>query len=143
MKRFVVLAIAICCATPAIAQQPPDPIAVVAQVLGLSSDQIAAWSDILHSRQAALEPLAQTAQAQQQAIGQAIAGANPDPLTIGKAVIAFYALQMQIAVVNAQSAAQFEKILTPDQLQRLNSIRGAAQTCPIIPAFQATGLLGG
>ena len=141
MKRLAVLAIAICCVTPAVAQQP-DPAAVVAQVLGLSSDQIAAWSDILHARQAALEPLAQQAQAQQQALAQAIGSANPDPLAIGDAVIALHGLQTQIAAANAQSAAQFEKILTLDQLQRLNGIRGAGQVCGVLPAFAATGLLG-
>ena len=140
MKRLAVFAVAICCAVPAVAQQP-NPVAVVAQVLGLSSDQITAWGDILYARQAALEPLARQAHAQEQAIGQAIGSANPDPLAIGDALIALHGLQTQIAAVNAQSAAQFEKILTPDQLRRLSELRGAAQACGVLPAFAATGLL--
>ena len=141
MKRLAALLVAICCITPVFAQSP-DPVAVVAHVLELSSEQITAWSDILHARQAALQPLAEQSQEQQQTIAQALAGANPDPLAIGKAFIALHDLQMQIAAANAQSAAQFEKLLTSDQLQRLNAIRGAAQACQILPAFQATGLLG-
>ena len=78
MKRLAALLVAICCITPVFAQSP-DPVAVVAHVVELSSDQITAWSDILHARQAALQPLAEQAQAQQQAIAQAIAGPKGEP----------------------------------------------------------------
>jgi len=141
MKTLAALLIAVCCITPAFAQ-PQDPVAVVAHVLELSSDQITQWGDILHARQVALEPLVQQAQAQEQAIGQALAATSPDPLAVGQAVVAMHALQTQIAAVNAQSAADFEKVLTPDQLKRLNDIRNVAHVCPIVPAFQAAGLLG-
>jgi len=141
MKVFAAFLIAISLVAPAFAQQQPDPVAVVAHVLDLSSDQITAWSAILYARETAIQPLAQQAQAQHQAIAQALGGANPDPLAVGQAVVALHALQVQISAVNSQSAADFEKILTADQLQRLNGIRGAAQVCPILPAFAATGLL--
>jgi hypothetical protein len=141
MKHLAGIALALCLALPAFAQQQPDPVAVVAQVLDLSSDQITAWSGILHARQAAIEPLAQQAQTQQQAIAQALAGANPDPLVVGQALVALHSLQTEIANANSQAAAEFEKLLTPDQLQRLSAIRGAAHACAIVPAFGATGLL--
>ena len=141
MKVFAAFSIAIGLVAPAFAQQQPDPVAVVAHVLDLSSDQITAWSAILHARESAIQPLAQQAQAQQQVIAQALSGANPDPLAVGQAVVALHALQTQIAAVNSSSAGDFEKLLTSDQLQRLNGIRGAAQVCPILPAFAASGLL--
>ena len=135
-----IAALIIFCAAPAFAQQP-DPVAVVVQILNLSSDQITAWSGILHDRQTTIEPLARQAQMQEQAIGQALASANPDPVAVGQAIVTLHALQMQIAQANAESAAAFEKLLTPDQLQRLTAIRGGAQVCPVVPAFQAAGLL--
>ena len=138
MKKLV--ALLIFCAAPAFAQQP-DPVAVVAQILNLSSDQITSWSAILHARQTAIEPLARQAQMQEQAIAQALGGANPDPIFVGQAIVTLHALQMQIAQANAESAAAFEKVLAPEQLQRLNAIRGGAQVCPVVPAFQATGLI--
>lgn len=141
MKVFGAFLIAICAVAPAFAQ-PADPVAVVAHVLDLSNDQITAWSAILHARQTAIEPLAQQAQAQEQAIAEALGSANPDPLAVGQAFVALHALKVQIAAVNAKSASDFERLLTTDQLQRLNGIRGAAQVCPIVPAFAATGLLG-
>jgi Heavy-metal resistance len=140
MKTFAAFLVAIFIVAPLSAQQS-DPVAVVAHVLDLSSDQITAWSAILHARQAAIEPLYQQAEAQEQAIAQALGSANPDPLAIGQAVVALHALQVQIGQANAQGAAAFEKLLTADQLQRLSGIRGAAQACPIVPAFAATGLL--
>ena len=141
MKVFAAFLIAFCLVSPASAQQQPDPVAVVAHVLDLSSDQITAWSVILHARQTAIEPLAQQAQMQQQAIAQALGGSNPDPLAVGQAIVALHGLQVQIAAANSQSAGDFEKILSADQQQRLNGLRAAAQVCPIVPAFGATGLL--
>ena len=134
-KIALILIAALCVVTPSFAQAP-DPPAVVAQILGLSQDQLTQWIGILQTRNAALEPLAEKAHEAQQAVDQAV-----DPLAIGQAVLTLRALQMQIATINSQSAAQFEKLLTPDQLQRLNDIRGASHACPIVPAFYATGLL--
>jgi Heavy-metal resistance len=139
---YGILLLAFVVAVPAIAD-PPDPVAVVAHVLDLSKDQVVAWVDILHAREAAVQPIAQQLQARQQAIGSALQNPNPDPLAIGQAFIEIHALQEQVAAINSGSAAQFEQILTPDQAQRLNAIRGAAQVCPIVPALQATGLAGG
>jgi uncharacterized membrane protein len=141
MKVSAAFLVAIVFVAPVFAQQPPDPVAVVAQVLQLSSDQITAWTTILHARQTSIEPLLQQAQMQQQAVAQALGSANPDPMTVGQAVVALHALEVQISALNGQSAGDFEKILSADQLQRLNGIRGAAQVCPIVPAFAATGLL--
>ena len=141
MKRSVAILFALLCAAPIFAQQP-DPVSVVAHVLELGDDQITAWRAILHARETALQPIAQQAQAKQQAIAQALGGNNPDPLAVGSAIIDLTRLQGQGAAVNAQSATEFEQLLTPDQQQRLEGIRGAAQVCPIVPALQATGLIG-
>ena len=141
MKRSVAILFALLCVAPIFAQQP-DPVSVVAHVLELGDDQITAWRAILHARETALQPIAQQAQAKQQAIAQALGGNNPDPLAVGSAIIDLTRLQGQAAAVNAQSATEFEQLLTPDQQQRLEGIRGAAQVCPIVPALQATGLIG-
>ena len=140
MRKFGLVLLAILAVVPAFAQQP-DPMAIVAHILELSPDQITAWSQILHARQAAIEPLAHEAQAREQAIGQQFASGNPDPAVVGRALVELHALQEQVGQVNAQSLGQFAQILTPEQQQRLNEIRYGAQVCPIVPAFQATGLL--
>lgn len=140
MRRVGTVLLALFAVVPVFAQQP-DPVAVVAHVLQLSPDQITAWSGILHARQAAIEPLAQQAGTREQAIGEQFASGHPDPAVVGQALVELHTLQTQIGAVNAQSTAQFEQLLRPDQKERLNGIRGAAQACPIVPAFAATGLL--
>ena len=140
MKRFALILCVLLFSSPIFAQQP-DPVSVVAHVLELSDDQLKAWSVILHTREAALQPIAQQAQAKQEALGHALADPNPDPVAIGNAFIELRKLQDQIGVINAKAATDFQHLLNEDQMQRLDGIRGAAQVCPIVPALQATGLL--
>jgi sorbitol-specific phosphotransferase system component IIBC len=140
MKRFALIVCALLCAAPIFAQQP-DPVSVISHVLELSDDQITAWKAILHTREAALLPIAQQAQAKQEAIVHALAETNPDPVAIGNAIIELNRLQAQIGVVNAQGATDFQHLLSDEQMQRLDGIRGAAQVCPIVPSLQATGLV--
>ena len=140
MKRFALMFCVLLVASPIFAQQP-DPVSVVTHVLELSGDQVTAWVTILHGREAAMQPIAQQAQAKQEAIGKALADPNPDPVAIGNAFIELHKLQEQIGVVNAQAATEFQHLLNEDQAQRLEGIRGAAGVCPIVPALQATGLM--
>jgi hypothetical protein len=140
MKRFALTVCVLLFALPIFAQQP-DPVSVVAHVLELSGDQITAWGTILHTREAAMQPIAQQAQAKQEVIGHALADPNPDPVAIGNAFIELHKLQDQIGVINATAATDFQHLLSDDQAQRLDGIRGAAGVCPIVPALQATGLL--
>lgn len=140
MKRFALMVCVLLFASPIFAQQP-DPVTLITHVLELSDDQVKEWTTILHAREAAMQPIAQQAQAKQEAIGKALAEANPDPVAIGNAFIELHKLQEQMGVVNAQSATEFQHLLNEDQMQRLDGIRGAAQVCPIVPALQATGLM--
>ena len=140
MKRFALMFCVLLVASPIFAQQP-DPVSVVTHVLELSGDQVTAWVTILHGREAAMQPIAQQAQAKQEAIGKALADPNPDPVAIGNAFIELHKLQEQIGVVNAQAATEFQHLLNEDQAQRLEGIRGAAGVSPIVPALQATGLM--
>jgi uncharacterized membrane protein len=87
--------------------------------------------------------LAQRAQALQQRISQSLESATPDAAAIGRAFIELKGLQVQVKTANAQAAKQFEQLLATDQRDRLNGVRAGAQVCPVVPAFQATGLLGG
>ena len=140
MKRFALMVCVLLCSSPIFAQQP-DPVSVISHVLELSDDQVTSWSKILHDREAAMQPIAQQAQAKQEALGKALEDPNPDPVAIGNAFIELRKLQYQIGVVNAQAATDFQHLLNEDQMQRLDGIRGAAGVCPIVPALQATGLM--
>lgn len=120
---------------------PPPPVQVVAAVLGLSETQVASWMEMLHAREVAVQPLQQQLQARQQTIATLLQSASPDPATLGQTLIEARTIEQQIAAIVMQTNAQFEESLTSDQHDRLQHIREAAQVCPVVPAFQATGLL--
>ncbi len=127
---------------PAMAQEgPPEPVRVIASVLQMSEEQIGSWLPILQKRQEALQPLQQELQANQEAVGKALQSPTPDAETIGNLFIARKALEMNAATVSSDAAAQFEQLLTDEQRERLQQIRGASHVCPIAPAFAAAGLL--
>ncbi len=145
MRKLVLIAttlILIVSIGPARAQEgPPEPVRVIASVLQLSEEQIASWLPILQGRQEMLQPLQQQLQANQEAIGKALQSPAPDAQTIGNLFIARRALEMNVATVSSDAAAQFEQLLSDDQRERLQQIRGASHVCPIAPAFAAAGLL--
>ncbi len=145
MRKLVLIAttlILIVSIGPVMAQEgPPEPVRVIASVLQLSEEQIASWLPILQSRQERLQPLQQQLQANQEAIGKALQSPAPDAQTIGNLFIARRALETNVAAVSSDAAAQFEQLLSDDQRERLQQIRGASHVCPIAPAFAAAGLL--
>jgi uncharacterized membrane protein len=124
-----------------LAEDYPQPVQVVATALGLSDQQIASLTQMLSAREQALQPLRQQLQAHQQAIGTMLQTPTPDAQALGNLLIETRAIEQQIAGIVSQAAAQFEQVLTSDQRDRLQQIRGAAQVCPAVPAFEATGLL--
>lgn len=127
---------------PAFAQEgPPPPVQVVANILGLSQQQVASWMELLHARQVATQPLQEQLHAKRQAIATLLQLPQPDPAAVGQAMIDARNIEKQIGAIAVQTNAQFEQSLTDDQRGRLQHIREAAQVCPVVPAFQATGLL--
>jgi len=145
MRKCVLILLTVILMTAAHAvladDQPPQPVQVVATVLQLSDAQVASWMQILVARQEALAPLQQQLQANQKAIEAALQLSSPDAQAIGQLFIDRKTLEMQAAGVVAGAATQFDALLTSDQRTRLQQIRAASQVCPVVPAFQATGLL--
>ena len=138
-KRIVMLVAAVVFPIALAAQE--SPLEVVAHVLSLSDEQLHALGEILQARNEAIRPALADAQAHEQALAQQLESASPDPQTIGRLMIEMKTIQQQVQRVVADSNAQFEMMLTPEQRVRLEQLRSAAAVCPIIPAFRAVGLL--
>jgi hypothetical protein len=119
----------------------PAPIVFVTNVLQLSEDQTRALIVMIQTRDAALQPIVTKVHSDQEALGRLIESPNADVATAGRLVIEIHAGEKQAGEVARAAAASFEEILTPDQQQRLQFIRQAAQVEPVIPAFKAVGLL--
>ena len=139
-KRVLMIAVAVTIPITLAAQEPP-PIAVVAQVLSLSDDQIHALAEFLQARGEALRPAAEELQRHQQAIEQQLQSADPDAATVGRLAIEMRRLQEQIQHALEESNKALDDILNAEQRTRLEQIRGAAGACGVIPAFKAIGLL--
>lgn len=128
-------------ALPVLADGPPPPVQMVANVLSLSGQQVASWLELLQARDAAVQPLQHELQARQQAIASLLQSGSPDPAAVGRLFIEAHTIEQQIGAIILQTNAQFEQTLTAEQRGRLQHVREAAQVCPVVPAFQVTGLL--
>ncbi len=119
----------------------PAPITLVTNVLQLSPDQANALITMIQAREAALQPIAMKLQTDQQALSDLLESPSADPAAIGSLLIEIHSGQKQATALARDGAAAFEGGLSPEQRDRLQLMRQAAQVEPAIPAFRAVGLL--
>jgi len=119
----------------------PPPVALVSNVLQLSEGQTQGLIKMIQDRDAAVHPIALAVQANQEALGKLLETSNPDAAKVGQLLLAIHDGEKQAAALAQTAAASFVQTLTPDQQQRLQFIRQAAQVAPALPAFTAVGLL--
>jgi len=119
----------------------PAPIVFVTNFLQLTPDQTAALITMIQARDTALQPIAAKLHASQEALGKLLESPAPDPAAVGSLLIEIHTGEKQAGTVARDGAASFEGILTPEQSDRLQFVRQAAQAEPAIPVFRAVGLL--
>jgi hypothetical protein len=119
----------------------PAPIVFVNNFLQLSQDQTIALITMIQARDAALQPIAMKLHANQEELGKLLESSTADAATVGRLLLEIRAGEKQVGVVARDAAAQFEELLTPEQRDRLQFVRQAAQVEPALPAFKAVGLL--
>ena len=120
--------------------QAYSPFDVVVQFLQLNSTQAQQFQQLLTARQKALEPLIQQITALNTQLQGLLDSDGPAP-AIGQTVIQIHQLQVQVGQVQQSFLEQFQNLLDPDQRQRLEAARLAAQLQPIVPAFHQLQLL--
>jgi hypothetical protein len=116
------------------------PIAVVAQFLVLTPEQVPVLVQALHERQQTLAPILQGIAMREHRIGELIAtGGNP--AEIGVLVIQIHQLRQQAEAVQNAFLARVESFLDAEQRVRWQQVRLAARLQPVVPAFQALQML--
>jgi hypothetical protein len=115
--------------------EAPSPIQIVVQFLQLRPDQLQEFGQLLQARQAAVVPLLQGIQQRLQQL-EALLNSGGSPANVGMLVIQIHTLQHQVAQVQQDFLSKFVSLLEPEQQQRLEAVRIAAQLQPIFPAFQ-------
>lgn len=119
----------------------PPPIVFVTNFLQLSEDQTRALIAMIQARDAALRPIAMKVHADQETLGKLLESPDADAATVGKLLLEIRAGEKQASVAARDAAASFEELLEPEQLERLQLVRQAAQIEPALPALKAVGLL--
>ena len=67
---------------------------------------------------------------------EALLNSGGSPADVGMLVIQIHTLQQQVAQEQQDFLSNFVNLLAPEQQQRLEAVRIAAQLQPILPAFQ-------
>jgi hypothetical protein len=115
--------------------EAPSPIQIVVQFLQLRPDQMQEFGQLLQARQAAIVPLLQGIQQRVRQL-EALLDSGGSPADVGMLVIQIHTLQQQVAQEQQEFLSKFVNILDPEQQQRLEAVRIAAQLQPILPAFR-------
>ena len=116
------------------------PLAVVAQFLSLGPEQVQALAQLLREREEALRPILQEIARREERI-RALIASGGQPRDIGRLVIEIHRLRQGAEAAQAQFLARVHSLLDDEQRQRWDHLRAAAQLRPVLPAFQALGLL--
>lgn len=116
------------------------PVAVVSRVLGLAPEQVHAFAQLLHARQATVGPILHEIALREQRIRELIAGGG-NPAEIGVLVVQIHQLRQAAAAAQAQFLAAFAGMLNEEQRRAWEQVRVAARLQPVLPAFQALQVL--
>ena len=119
----------------------PPPVVFVRTFLQLTDDQTAALVGMIQTRDAAVQQVAAKLQSDQEALGKLLESPSADATAAGTLLLDIRASQKQIQTIARTAAASFEAILSPEQHDRLQFVRQAAQVEPAIPPFKAVGLM--
>ncbi len=114
---------------------------VVARALDLDESQLEQWAAIRAAAHEAVEPLAAEVDSLQGQLEELLDGENPDSEAVGALVLAIRDLRQEIRAIGEDATAQFEALLSEEQMKRLRAIRGAARRERLLPAFRALHLL--
>lgn len=119
----------------------PPPVTVVISFLQLSETQANDLLRMIRERDTVIQPIAQTVQANREALAKLLESPSPDPAKAGQLLIEIHNGEKSIGEQAQAAAASFLLTLTADQSQRMQLIILAAQAAPVIPAFKALGLI--
>jgi len=99
----------------------------VRQILNLTEAQVASLRSLLDERRQAVQAVSQHARAKREALRNLTAQPNPNPTEIGNAVLALRQVREPIRQAQTNFQTGFENLLTPDQNDKLNTLKSAGR----------------
>ena len=95
----------------------------LADFLELTDEQIASWEAQQEATRAQLEPLREESQANRQELRDLLEGDAPDATVVGQTVLDGKALREQTQAIHEAAKADFEALLTAEQLERYETFQ--------------------
>jgi Spy/CpxP family protein refolding chaperone len=109
------------------------------RTLDLSSTQATSIRQLVQTRRESLRPMREEARPKFEHLMSLLRQPNPDPATVGRAVLDLKASHEQLREKQADFEKQLDNILTPKQQQTVNTLRSQAQT---FTALRTLGFIG-
>ena len=109
------------------------------RTLDLSSTQAASIRQLVQTRRESLRPMREEARPKFEHLMSLLRQPNPDPATVGRAVLDLKASHEQVREKQADFEKQLDDILNPKQQQTVNTLRSQAQT---FTALRTLGFIG-
>lgn len=95
----------------------------LARFLNLTDAQMASAQPLAETLKSRIQPLAEGARKEHQALKQLLASANPDPGQVGQAAIADHQTREQIKAAMQEFDSAFSALLTPEQKTRYEAMK--------------------
>jgi len=99
------------------------PAQALQNIVGLSDEQIDQLEALKADLMASLEPLVEESRVLQEDIRAALDSASPSAVEVGQLVISSHMVRRDIREIRSLFRSEFENILTPDQLERLEDFK--------------------
>lgn len=121
--------------------QPPHPVRVVAEFLGLSEEQLELWVQLRGETQPELEMLRHEVSVLERQLQEELENEDAAVPVVGTLVLEIRARRAQFETIFRTRAEEFAAALDEEQQHRLSLIHRAAQVQSLLPAFRHFGLL--
>jgi Spy/CpxP family protein refolding chaperone len=102
--------------------------AALADYLGLTEQQKAAWRALHEERREAMKPVAEEGRALRKRLREAVEAPSPDPTAVGEATLALEAHRRTVRAQHEAFRAKLEGLLDPAQKEKLKAFEAARRT---------------
>lgn len=101
--------------------------AALAEYLGLTEQQKAAWGALQSERREAMGPVAEEGRALRKKLREAVQAPSPDPTAVGEAALALEAHRQKARAQHEAFQAKLEALLDPAQREKLKAFEAARE----------------
>jgi Spy/CpxP family protein refolding chaperone len=99
----------------------------VADHLGLTADQQAAWKSLFEQHKAETAPLRQEGRELHERLKAAVSTENPDPTAVGAATLALKEHRQKVKAAHSAFETRLTSTLTPEQKTKFEALKAAHQ----------------